>query len=133
MNRDQLVTLRPIINTISTDQLNSPEEHFQSETLRPVLKFQNELLLALFEQYLRKHKTRFLTTSHQDKQDYIKQTIQKDQAFKNQLLGCIIGQFTLEEYKTFVAGEKEMRKRIVDLLIKRLQDQSDYFNHVVYP
>ena len=38
------------IGIISDD--SKPEERFQNETLRPILKVQNDLLLAVFKNYL---------------------------------------------------------------------------------
>lgn len=123
MSRKKLKELRPLIPTISEMGTISPPEHFQNTCLRPILKFQNDLLLAIFQQYISKHRETFNKGSNDFKLTYIKNAIQKDRDFKNQLLGCIIGQFTLEEYELYTLDEKESKKRLVGMLIQRIQSQ----------
>ena len=54
-----LNSLRPkiLINTINTDM--SIEEYFQNTVLRPIIKFQNDLLIAVFLQFCTKYKNVF--------------------------------------------------------------------------
>jgi len=123
MTRNKLKALRPLIPTISEMSQISPSEHFQNTCLRPILKFQHDLLVALFNQYISKHKDTFSKGNVDFKMTYIKNAVQKDRDLKNQLLGCIIGQFTLDEFQIFVADEKENKKRLVGMLVQRLQSQ----------
>jgi hypothetical protein len=46
------------LGTISSQ--SSAEEFFQNETLRPVLKLQNDILLGVFSNYIAKSKTDFI-------------------------------------------------------------------------
>ena len=123
MSRNKLKELRPLIPSISEVDKITPSEHFQNTCLRPILKFQNSLLVAIFQQYNSKHRASFLNGTDDFKLTYVKNAVQKDRDFKNQLLGCIIGQFTLDEFKIFAADEKENKKRLVAMLIQRLQSQ----------
>ena len=52
MDRSQkLLSIRPLISSAKIVQNMTEEERFQNQTLRPILKLQNDLLLASFENY----------------------------------------------------------------------------------
>lgn len=101
----------------------SAEENFQNEFLRPILKEQNELLIAVFKQYLVKHKVLFERYSPEDQANYIENTIKKDAQLRNYFVGMIIGKLSAEQYKDFVSMETELNRRIITMLVKRLQSQ----------
>ena len=53
---NDLLRIRPQISkTIDYPNMGA-EERFQNATLRPILKLQNPLLLAVFRNYIEKHK-----------------------------------------------------------------------------
>ena len=54
-----LMELRPEIPSARITENMSEDERFQNETLRPVAKLQNDLLLAVFRNYITKHKNKF--------------------------------------------------------------------------
>jgi hypothetical protein len=59
-----------------------------------------------------------------DKQSaYIENAVHKDQKFRNALKGMIIGQFTVEEYNIYTQNSSQLNKRMMSLVITRLQDQ----------
>lgn len=122
MNRDKdLQQLRPIIHF--EIQAESEVEQFQNIVLRPILKLQNDLLIQVFIQYCHQRKGLFFKLSDKDKSLYIDQSIRKDMKFKHYLEGIIAGHFTLEEYQLFLQNEEELTKRMIHLLIQRLQSQ----------
>lgn len=120
--REALKGLRPLIPTIVEQEAMSAEERFQNEVLRPILKFQHGLLVAMFRQYVVRRKNQYDQLPAQKKPQYIEDSIRKDLKFKNLLLGTIIGHFTEPEYRQFVEMEKELSRRLTDLLIQRLQN-----------
>ena len=101
----------------------SPAESFQNEVLRPILKSQNELLIAMFRHQINKRKTHFDNFSPEDQFKYIEQTIRKDLNFRSLLLGTIIGHLTPEQYEIFLRYEEELNRRTINMLIQRLQSQ----------
>ena len=103
----------------------SAEENFQNEFLRPILKEQNDLLIAIFKQYLVKHKIQFAKYSPEDQANYIENTIKKDAQLRNYFVGTIIGRLSVENYQDFVSMETELNRRIITMLVKRLQSQID--------
>jgi hypothetical protein len=102
---------------------SSSEEIFQNKTLRPILKFQNDLFIEVFMKYTVKQKGVFFTLSPDKKMSYIENTIQRDIKFRNSLKGMVIGLFTTEEYKTYIKNSSNLNKRIMNMLIERLKSQ----------
>ena len=101
----------------------TPAESFQNEVLRPILKSQNELLIAMFRHQVNKRKTNFDHFSPEDQFKYIEQTIRKDLNFRSLLLGTIIGRLTTEQYEVYCPQEEELNRRTINMLIQRLQSQ----------
>nr|WP_315175228.1 glyoxalase [uncultured Flavobacterium sp.] len=106
---------------------SSSEEAFQNQTLRPILKLQNDLFLASFENYITKNKKNFYSLSTEKKLLLIENSIQKDIKFRNALKGIVIGLFTLEEYQTYIQSSSNLNKRMMNMLIERLKSQIQLF------
>jgi len=107
--------------------LSSSEEVFQNQTLRPILKLQNDLFIAVFENQISKHKNDFYKLSVEKKLFYIENVIQKDIKFRNSLKGIVIGLFTLEEYNTYITNSSNLNKRMMNMLIDRIKSQVQLF------
>jgi hypothetical protein len=119
MRTEQLKSIRPTIETKESDA--GVYELFQNTTLRPILKFQHDLLLAVFLQYTLQHKTGYQDFKKGKKKEFIKDTLHKNVALKSKMAGLIIGHFTTEEYQIFIENESELMRRLGSLLIERLQ------------
>ena len=123
-NRDeQLLALRPQIPSARILDSMSAEEYFQNSTLRPIAKLQNDLLLDMFRNYVRKHKNVFYELSVEKRMDYIENAIHKDMKFRNALKGMIIGQFTIEEYRLYTLHSSALNKRMMNIVKDRLKSQ----------
>ena len=127
MRSFNLQKIRPDIATTTIVAGIGEEERFQNETLRPVIKMQNDLLLAVFANYIVKHKNRFHEYGLQGKLQYIENAIQKDIKFRNSLKGIVMGQFTVEEYQTYILNSSRLNKRMMSMVVERLKDQIQYF------
>lgn len=103
------------------------EEKFQNSTLRPILKFQNDLFVEVFKNYATKQKGVFFTLSPEKKMNYIENAIQRDIKFRNSLKGIVIGMFTISEYKEYIQNSSNLNKRMMNLLIERLKSQVQLF------
>lgn len=103
------------------------EEKFQNQTLRPILKFQNDLFIEVFKNYATKQKGVFFSLSPEKKMQYIENSIQRDIKFRNSLKGIIIGMFTISEYKEYILNSSNLNKRMMNLLIERLKNQIQLF------
>jgi len=117
-----LVSIRnETIGFISNE--SSLEELFQNKTLRPILKFQNDLFLNIFINYAVKQKKVFFILSPEKKLHYIENVIQRDSKFRNLLKGTIIALFTEQEYQDYTKNSSNLNKRMMNLLIERLKSQ----------
>lgn len=118
-----LLKIRPTLSSAKVGTETSEGEYFQNITLRPIIKFQNFLLVEVFKNYIRKHKDAFYSLSHEKRLEYIEKAIQKDIKFRNSLKGMIIGQFTVEEYETYIKDSSALNKRMMNMVVERLKDQ----------
>ena len=125
---NDLLRIRPEIKKTKQFANMSPDERFQNETLRPILKLQNPLLLVVFHNYIEKRKGVFYTLGIEKKLAYIENSLVKDQKFRNSVKGMVIGQFTIEEYTTYSSNSSALNKRMMNLVIERLKDQLQAFN-----
>ena len=123
MRDTDLQALRPSIPSIDSERAVSPAEQFQNATLRPILKLQNELLLAAYRNYLqlRKNPLEGLTPGKQ--RAFVEHSVRTDLKFRNFLVGLMAGHFTLAEWEAFRQNEAELVRRTVGLIVQRLQDQ----------
>jgi hypothetical protein len=123
MRETNIKSIRPILTF--EKEAEGEFEKFQNEVLRPILKLQNDLLLEVFKTYCNKRKGTFDKLSEKEKSVYIDQAVRKDMKFKHYLEGIITGIFTLDEYQTFLENEEELTKRMINLLVQRLQGDNN--------
>jgi hypothetical protein len=102
---------------------SSEEEVFQNTTLRPILKMQNDLIVLVFQNYVKQIKMPFKDFSVDKKMSSIASIISKDVQLQNTLKGIVIGLFTTEEYHYYSKTISDSNKRIKSMLIERLQSQ----------
>ncbi|WP_418513103.1 glyoxalase [Corallibacter sp.] len=123
MNRSlDLLKCRPEITSALFFDSMSDDERFQNTTLRPVIKLQNDLFVAVFRNYVNKHKNVFYDLSIEKQMDYIDNAIHKDMKFRNSLKGMVIGQFTVEEYAFYITNSSALNKRMMNIVKERLFD-----------
>ena len=119
--------IRPEIGSTQSFGQMGFEEKFQNNTLRPILKLQNPLLIAVFHNYIVKHKGVFYDLSIEKRLAYIENALYKDPKFRNALKGMIIGHFTVDEYKDYIAYSSSLNKRMMNMAVERLKNQVEYF------
>ena len=114
----------------SVNQFSSSDEKFQNQTLRPILKLQNDLFIEVFKNHISKHKNDFYTYSVEKKLQFIENTIQKDIKFRNALKGMVIALFTVDEYAAYILNSSALNKRMMNMLIERLKSQVQLFEMI---
>ncbi|CAI8260909.1 MAG: Uncharacterised protein [Polaribacter sp. SA4-10] len=119
---DKRKELRPVLAKIEETEKCSVEEKFQNTTLRQVIKLQHPLIIALFQDYAITRKTILNTLTEQRIKRFIESALSKDIAFKNKMIGLIVGQFTVEEFDFYKKSSSEFNKRIFTIIKKRLKD-----------
>ena len=124
MNRTDIIkACRPnILTSVSNDI--TEQEQFQNQVLRPILKFQNKLIVNLFLNNCKAYKINFTMLNKEDKQNYIEHTLQKDVKLKALFIGTVIGLLTIEEFETYSAYQRHFNKRIIQMLIVRLKTEA---------
>jgi hypothetical protein len=123
-------SIRPQIPAALLVDTMSGEERFQNITLRPILKLQNKILIAISKDYIAEkeakksskadEKRTYFRISATKQREYIDTVFQKDIKFKSQLLGMIIGHFDLEEYNLYTQNKAGTDRRIINLLKERI-------------
>ena len=123
---NDLIKIRPVLNLKKSSQITD-EESFQNQTLRPIIKFQSLLLIETYKNYIDNHKNVFYDLSNEKKLDYIENSLNKNQKFRNLLKGMITGLFTIEEYHNYKKNSSSLNKRMMNIILKRLQDNLQIF------
>ncbi|MFT5755235.1 MAG: hypothetical protein ACI924_002489 [Flavobacterium sp.] len=126
--RDELLlkVRENIIGIVS--ESSSSEEKFQNQTLRPILKLNNDLFIESFRNYIDKHKNDFYSLSVENKLAFIENAIKRDIKYRNTLKGIVLAWFTISEYKNYITNSSNLNKRIMTLVIERLKSQVQLFN-----
>ena len=115
-----LKSLRPDILTKTIKTEMSMDEYFQNTVLRPIIKFQNELLIAVFLQFCTKYKNVFFDLSTEKKILYIESSITKDSKLRSSFRDLIIGLFSVEEYSEYLKNASALNKRMTGIIKERL-------------
>ena len=115
-----LKSLRPDILTKTIKTEMSTEEYFQNTVLRPIIKFQNDLLIAVFLQFCTKYKNVFFDLSTEKKILYIESSIIKDNKLRSSFRDLIIGLFSVEEYSEYLKNASALNKRMTGIIKERL-------------
>ncbi len=102
---------------------SSAEEAFQNATLRPILKLQNDLIVQIFQNYIKQNKISFNDFSVDKRISAIETIITKDIQLQNTLKGIVLGLFTSDECVFYSNTISSSNKRIRAMLIERLQSQ----------
>jgi catechol 2,3-dioxygenase-like lactoylglutathione lyase family enzyme len=118
---DAVVALRPTIPLPTPP--NRPMERFQHTVLRPICKRQNPLILQQVAHHLAKYNTGFAQMDPVDQRRRVEQLLKEDSRLKHMLCGLVAGLFTADEYAFYLEHQREVRRRLTELLVKRVQDQ----------
>jgi hypothetical protein len=101
----------------------SEAEQFQNRVLRPILKFQHPLLILRVQTYLQTRKGGIFALSAQARQQYLENSLQQDHKLRTELIGLIVGQFTVEEYQQYAPQASALNKRILSMLQTRVMGE----------
>jgi hypothetical protein len=115
----QILNIRPMIDF---GEIPQPLEKFQ-EVLRQVLKFQNDILLLNIKNFLNiKHKG-FDNLDYTVRKELFYKSLKNDIALKKDLIGMVKGLFTSQELEIYFNNQKEINKRLLEFIYKRIVEQ----------
>lgn len=121
-NRTQL--LKKILPQIEGNKpTDLPNEAFQNDVLRPILKFQNEIIIQYFEHFIAESKIEFQKLKHSHKITQVHDLFKTNIQFKQFCLGFIVAYFSVTDFEFYVQNKKEVNKRIIAMLIERICSQ----------
>jgi hypothetical protein len=119
MTRNEtLLDLRPEIK-FDTSKTSLDAETFQNHTLRPILKWQHDIVIRLLNNNLAEH------TMPIDKKEqlvFITKYLSKNLVLKQQLIGICIGLFTHDELEYYLQNQKTINSRLNQLVLKKTLD-----------
>ena len=118
-----IVLLRPKVNSNKNISYKNDIEQFQNIVLRPILKFQNDLLLELFLFEFEKTKTKIDLINNEQKIKLIINNLKYNNKLKQILLGTIIGMFSNKNINFYKTNYSKINKRIFSMLNDRIIDQ----------
>lgn len=123
MKRDELLlNIRPVITTESNSEMTD-HEIFQNQTLRPILKFQNDLLVSIAQYSQLFVKSGFQSKDSHQQKEIISTILSKDQRLKADLVTSVVALMTEQEVSIYQSNSAEYRRRILTMARERLIDQ----------
>lgn len=123
-SREQFILkLRAEIPSIENLGSTKALEIFQNNSLRPILKFQNDALVHVFLLDLRTKKIDLKTFNTKKRLLLIDTHLRTNSNLRQLLLGMVIALFSIDEMEFYNSVYKELNKRIFSMLKVRLKDQ----------
>lgn len=124
IDRDELfLQIRPEVELLPKKA--SDVELFQENTIKPIIRLQNDLIIFGFRTFLNKSSSNFKSLSSAHQITFINDRLKSDPALKNSFINYIVALFRMEELNFYTKNRLEIRKRIIDLSINLLEDQLD--------
>ena len=114
-------TTRPII--ACEKEADTDMEKFQNQTLRPILKLQNELLISIFQSQLIDKKIHWEKLESNKRREIVHSIFQKEISFRSFTIGLVCGHFNVEETSFYLQHKTELNKRIISMSIERVGSQ----------
>jgi hypothetical protein len=119
-DRNQLLT--NIRTSVKFHDIHSNSNQiFQDKCLRPILMFQHELIISLYDDFIITNKIDFKDFTKKQRETNIEHSIKNNQNLQSLIKGIIIGHFNTDEIEYWLQNKSEINKRIVQLSIKRIQ------------
>ena len=95
---------------------------FLHATLRPVLKLQNDLLLAVVADFVRDH---HITLRPTDQHHQLTELLGRNTKLRYTVVGLITGAFTADEYAFYRPQRAELNRRLLEMALRRVLDQAN--------
>jgi hypothetical protein len=120
-----LLALRPHVPTEPTDTAEpATVGSFLHTTLRPVLKLQNDLLLAAVADFVLDHHIGLAKASPTDQQRLLAELLARNTKLRYTVVGLVTGLFTAAEHAFYRQHRPELNRRLLELAQRRILDQA---------
>ena len=122
MTREEsLLHIRPKVDTQINYEI-STSEAFQNDTLRPILKLQNDLFVHLFRANKAILKIDFERKDVIGKKKIITDLLKNEIKLKDKIEASVFSLMSLKEIDFYFENRSEMKRRINTMVIERLID-----------
>ncbi|AEA46008.1 hypothetical protein Fluta_4046 [Fluviicola taffensis DSM 16823] len=95
-------------------------ELFQNQHLRAILKYQNDYLNLLVLDCCKQMNPNLSNLPQKERNRFIRQTIQNNQALRNQCVGLIVSFLELDQFTWYLNHKTDCNKRILQMVEKRV-------------
>jgi hypothetical protein len=119
-----LLALRPVLPQVLPATGDASPADFLHHTLRPVLKLQNELLLAVVVDFTCDHHISLATVSAAEQQSRLAELLTRNTKLRYTVVGLVCGMFTAAELEYYRRHRPELNRRLLELATRRVQDQA---------
>lgn len=119
-----LQALRPAVATETAAAPAATPGDFLHATLRPILKLQNPLLLAVVADFVRDHHVPLPSADPADRLRLLAELLGRNTKLRYTVVGLITGQFTTAEMAFYRQHRPELNRRLLELATRRVQDQA---------
>jgi len=119
-----LLALRPVLPQVLPATGEATPADFLHHTLRPVLKLQNELLLAVVADFVHDHHIPLATASATEQQRLLAELLTRNTKLRYTVVGLVSGLFTSAELGYYHQNRPELNRRLLELATRRVQDQA---------
>ena len=120
--KDKRIEIRPKLNIVSEDEYISFSERFSNTTLRPIIKLQHDLFIAVFKNNAKSRKLILKNLSNQKMIAFVDNLLFKDSNFKPLVIGLVVGHFTMDEYNQYIERATDVDKIIISLIDEVMHD-----------
>jgi hypothetical protein len=117
-----LLALRPAVVVAETTDAATTVGAFLHATLRPVLKLQNDLLLAVVADFVRDHHIPLRPT---DQHHQLSELLARNTKLRYTVVGLITGVFTADEHAFYRQHRPELNRRLLEMAQRRVLDQAE--------
>jgi hypothetical protein len=114
--------VRPSLPASITEGVSTAEEAFQNRVLRSIIKMQSDLLMAHIGAQLNTLHVAWDQLEPIKKKEALTGLLTKNQLFKSEVVGMVVGQFELAEHEEYIASQREYNKRITQIVLNRAID-----------
>jgi hypothetical protein len=118
-----LLAMRPSVPTAAVEA--GTVGAFLHTTLRPVLKLQNMLLLAIVADFVLDHHIPLAKASDTDRQRLLAELLARNTKLRYTVVGLVSGVFSDGEYAFYRQHRSEVNRRMLELVQQRVLDQTE--------
>ncbi|MFD2787020.1 hypothetical protein [Hymenobacter rubripertinctus] len=123
---DSLHALRPTIASAALLPAEAPATvaDFLHAVLRPILKLQNPMLLAVVADFVHDHHVPLVRVAPLDQQRLLGELLARNTKLRYTVVGLVTGLFTTAEFTFYRQHRSELNRRLLELSTRRVQDQA---------